>query len=345
MLYASDLGKSSEFANLAAEDLRDEIPDLIAEILARAVERRQRRQLSKGFLQRKAVLSRVRGRIDHLETTRRQLLAKGQVACRFEELTIDSPRNRFVRTALETVARLVSQPALAHRCRILAYGLRLQGVVGEPPSQQQISIERFSRNDACDQAMVSAARLAMEMLLPTEEAGPNLLLDPDRCVQWLRRLYEKAIGGFYRVTLNENQWAVKTGKRLNWPLLNGTAGIVKIFPSMRTDIVIDRRDQPRRLVIDTKFTNVLGPGWHRSQSLSPGHIYQLYAYLRSQEGCDNKASALADTAAGLLLHPAIDENIDESVEIQGHRLQFATLDLTASHSNIRKRLLQLLPWE
>ena len=117
---ASDLGKITDPAKLAAENLPEEIPDLVAEILARAVEQRQRRQLSTSFRQREAVLTRVRGRIDHLTTSRRQLLAKGQVACRFEELTIDSPRNRFVRAALETVARLVSQPALAHRCRGLA---------------------------------------------------------------------------------------------------------------------------------------------------------------------------------------------------------------------------------
>jgi 5-methylcytosine-specific restriction enzyme subunit McrC len=89
MLYASDLGKSSDPASLAAEDLPEEIPDLVAEILARSMEQRQRRQFSTAFRQREAVLSHIRGRIDHLTTSRRQLLAKGQVACRFEELTVD----------------------------------------------------------------------------------------------------------------------------------------------------------------------------------------------------------------------------------------------------------------
>ena len=106
MLYASDLGKEATPSNLAAEDLPDNIPDLVAEILAKAVEQRQRRQLTTAFLPREAVLTRVRGRIDHLITARRQLLAKGQVACRFEELSIDSPRNRYVRAALDTVGRL-----------------------------------------------------------------------------------------------------------------------------------------------------------------------------------------------------------------------------------------------
>ncbi len=45
MLYASDLGKAAAPALLAVEDLPEEIPDLVAEILARAVEQRQRHQL------------------------------------------------------------------------------------------------------------------------------------------------------------------------------------------------------------------------------------------------------------------------------------------------------------
>jgi 5-methylcytosine-specific restriction enzyme subunit McrC len=345
MLYASDLGKSTDPAQLAAEDLPEDIPDLVAEILARSVEQRQRRQLSTAFRQREAVLSRVRGRIDHLTTSRRQLLSKGQVACRFEELTVDSPRNRFVRAALEAVARLVSQPTLAHRCRGLAHALRLQGVVGEAPNRQQISNERFGRHDQIDQQMLAAARLAMDLALPTEESGHHALLDPQRCVHWLRRLYEKAIGGFYRLHLNQAQWIVSTGKTLSWPLQEATSGIAQVFPSMRTDIVIDRRDRPQRLVIDTKFTGVFSRGWYREHSLRAGYVYQLYAYLRSQEGLEDPAAPWADTASGLLLHPAIEADVDESVEIQGHRLRFATVDLTASHADLRTRLLELVPQE
>jgi len=343
MLYASDLGTAANQVQLAAEDLPEEIPDLVAEILARAVEQRQRRQLSTAFRQREAVLSRVRGRIDHLSTARRQLLAQGRIACRFEELTVDSPRNRYVRVALDSVARLVRKPDLAHRCRGLAHTLRNQGVVGEAPSRQQISTERFGRHDQADQVMLAAARLAMDLALPAEEAGPNAVLDPQRCVRWLRTLYERAIGGFYRLHLDQAHWRVRTGKRLNWLMQEPTSGIAAVFPSMVTDIVIDRHDPPQRLVIDTKFTGVYGRGWHREQTLRSGHVYQLYAYLRSQEGRDDPDAQWADAAAGLLLHPAIAVDVDESVLIQGHCLRFATVDLTASHAALKQRLLELLP--
>ena len=193
--------------------------------------------------------------------------------------------------------------------------------------------------------MLAAAQLAMDLALPTEEAGSHALLDPQRCVHWLRRLYEKAIGGFYRLHLGEAEWVVSTGRPLSWPLAEASSGIAQVFPSMRTDIVIDHRDRPQRLVIDTKFTSVFTRGWYREQSLRAGYVYQLYAYLRSQEGRDDPAAPWADSAAGLLLHPAIDADVDESVSIQGHRLRFATVDLTASHADLRARLLQLASQE
>lgn len=339
MLYASDLGKEANLSKLASEDLPEEIPDLVAEILAKAVEQRQRRQLSTGFLRMEAVLSRVRGRIDHLTTSRQQLLARGQVACRFEELSIDTPRNRYVRAALDKVSRLVRKPELAQRCRRLAHGFLLLGVVGEPPTRQQISNERFGRHDQADQPMLAAARLAMDLALPAEEAGANALIDPQRCEHWLRRLYEKAIGGFYRLHLGEAQWLVHTGMTLRWPIEEATSAAEQVFPSMRTDIVIDRRDRPQRLVIDTKFTGVLGRGWYRDQTLKSGYIYQLYAYLRSQVDNGNPWSA---NASGLLLHPAINGGFNESVVIQGHMMQFATVNLASSHAEIKKRLLSLV---
>ena len=103
MFYASDLFRMLGRDNLAYEDNPDELPNLVAEILAHAVEKRQRRQLSLGYRRRNAVISRVRGRIDVLTTARRQLLSRGRVACRFDELTINTPRNRFVRAALEKI--------------------------------------------------------------------------------------------------------------------------------------------------------------------------------------------------------------------------------------------------
>ena len=339
MLYASDLGPNLNKSLLGSEELPEEIPELIGEILSKAVEDRLRRQLTVSFQTRSAVISRVRGRIDHLTTDRKQLLSKGKVACHFDELSINTPRNRYVRAALQKLSRLISKPSLSKRCRTLANDLLAQGVIGEAPNLKQLNIERFGRHDQADKSMIAAAKLAMDLALPTEQDGPYSILDPQRCEHWLRRLFEKAIGGFYRYHLKQSDWKVNTGKPIYWAKNKPTMDIENIFPSMRTDIVLDHVSATQRIVIDTKFTSVFDKGWHRAKSLKTGYIYQLYSYLRSQEG---QGDPLDNNSAGILLHPAIGESVDESVFIQGHQMRFSTVDLTKSHQEIKKSLLALV---
>ena len=336
MLYASDLFRSHCIGKVGLEDSPDELPDLVAQILAHAVEARQRRHLSFGYCTRDSVLNRVRGRIDVLRTERHRLLDRGMVACHFDELTIDTPRNRFVRAALESISRIVRKQELARRCRLLAGNMKALGVSGEPPTRVQMSTDRFGRHDADDCFMVAAAKLAFDLTLPTEASGLNMLMLPDREETWVRRLFERAIGGFYDVVLRPQGWHVKCGGTLDWQISHKTVGIDRILPSMRTDVVLDYPLSGRRIVIDTKFNSIVTSGWYREETLRSGYLYQIYAYLRSQVG---KGDPLADRASGLLLHPSLGTNVDETVVIQGHDIRFATVDLAASSSEIRRQLL------
>jgi 5-methylcytosine-specific restriction enzyme subunit McrC len=339
MLYASDLFRvHKDLRNVGFEEIPDELPDLIAKILAEAVERRLHRHFNFGYRSRDAVLNRVRGRIDVLATERHQLLARGLVACRFDELTVDTPRNRFVRAALETISRMV-RPDIAHRCRCLAASMKAMGVSGNAPTRAEMSADRFGRHDVDDQCMVAAAKLAFDLALPTEAAGTNLLPLPDREVTWVRRLFERAVGGFYDVVLSPEGWRVRCGSMLVWQIEQMTTGIDKILPTMRTDVVLDHPASGQRIVIDTKFTSILTSGWHREETLRSGYVYQIYAYLRSQVGCGD---SLAERASGVLLHPSVGEMIDESVVIQGHVIRFATIDLMTTARGIRSQLLRLV---
>lgn len=338
MLYASDLFRTRGIGKVGFEDSPDELPDLVAEILAHAVEQRQRRHLTRGYRAREAVLNRVRGRIDLLESERHQLLARGLVACRFDELTIDTPRNRFVRSALESISRIVRRKDIAHRCRSLALGMKAQGVSGDAPTRSMMRVDRFSRHDADDRFTVAAAELALDLTLPTESLGRSVLSIPDREVAWVRRLFERAIGGFYDTVLSPQGWRVRRGSTLGWQIEQKTPGIDQILPTMRTDVVLDHAATSRRIVIDTKFTSIVTAGWHREETLRSGYVYQIYAYLKSQVG---RGDVLADSASGLLLHPSVGEEVDQTAVIQGHRIRFATVDLTASAAEIRGRLVQL----
>ncbi len=339
MLYASDLFRDLEKAKVAVEDNPDDIPDLVAEMLCRRVERRIQRNLSYGYQSREAVLGRVRGRIDLLNTERHRLLDRGKVACRFHELTIDTARNRYVRTALEEISKIVLLGALAHRCRSLAASLRRMGVTGERPNRSEVSIDRFGRHDADDQPMVAAAHLAFNLALPTETVGTKQLSLPDREITWIRKLYEKGIAGFYDVVLSQKGWRVDAGRTIGWQIESKSLGIDKILPSMRTDIILENSDAGRRIVIDTKFNSVVTRGWYREETLRSGYVYQIYAYLRSQEG---KGDLIAENASGLLLHPSVGDMVNEAVVIQNHEIRFATVDLGATAKEIREQLIQVI---
>jgi 5-methylcytosine-specific restriction enzyme subunit McrC len=143
----------------------------------------------------------------------------------------------------------------------------------------------------------------------------------------------------YNVVLSLQGWRVDTGRQFGWPVEAKTSGIDAILPIMKTDIVLEHPETSRRIVIDTKFTSILAQGHYRDGILKSGYLYQLYAYLRSQEG---RGDQLADRAAGLLLHPSVGEMIDETAVVQGHAIKFATVDLAASTHEIRAQLLRMV---
>lgn len=334
MLYASDLTRvGGAFNALVDEDL-DDLPNLVARLLADAVVRRLRRNLTHGYRHREMVLSRIRGRINILTTEARQLLSKGEVFCRFEELTLDTPRNRFVCAALSLMVRLVGDKDLGHRCRSLAADLARAGVGRMRPSRTDLATDQIGRNDATDRFMVALARLAFDLALPTEIAGSTPFVAPDREEVWVRRLFEKAVLGFAHVELEPQGWSVRGSIPLEWQVSFGSDRLATILPRMVTDIVLDPPDSRPRVVVDTKFTSILASSRFLDARLKSGYLYQMYAYLRSQEGRDVRW----DGAAGLFLHPAIDTSLSERVVIQNHSISFATVDLSGEAAAIRNEL-------
>ena len=303
-----------------------------------AVERRIRRNLTRGYRNREMVLTRVRGRIDILTTEARLLLARGEVFCRYHDLTIDTPRNRLVRAALDLMARLVQSGELVRRCRSLALSLDRAGVRGLRPSRTDLAVDQIGRNDAEDRFMVALAQLAFELALPTEESGPTSFVAPEREETWVRRLFEKAVLGFARIELEPLGWRVRGGIPLHWQVSAASAALPALLPRMVTDIVLDPPRGGRRVILDTKFSSIFGSRRFGGASLKSDYLYQMYAYVRSQEGLGLRS----DETAGLFLHPAIDVTICEYAVVQGHSITFATLNLSGSASAIRNELRRIL---
>ena len=338
-LYAHDLARFRGRFEGEIEDSPD-FKSLIARLLCHVLEVRLRRNLSFGYRKRADTLKRVRGRIDTLKTHSRDLLRRGEIACRFEELTIDTPRNRLSRAALGALGKQLDEQELAHRSKTLANALGRIGVSGVMPSRAEMASDQIARHEAEDQLVVSLARAVFDLVLPTEEEGPRSLVEAQREDTQFRKLFERAVGNFFAAELpREEGWRVYPGKQIYWPVGAASPGIDVHLPIMVTDIILENEQDHRRIVIDTKFTNILTRSkYGDSERFKTSHIYQLYSYLRSQERDDVPRSLDSE---GMLLYPAISLNVDEAVELQGHLVRFATIDLAEPTSSVVERLRQL----
>ena len=338
-LYANDLARFLGRFDAEIEDSPD-FRSLIARLLCHVLENRLRRNLSFGYRKRENTLKRVRGRIDILKTHSGDLFRRGEVACRFEELTVDTPRNRLVRAALSMLGTRLDNRDLAHRSKALAGVLGRAGVSSTVPSRAEMASDQIGRHEAEDRLMVSLARAVFDLILPTEQEGARSLLEAQREDTEFRKLFERAIGNFFAAELPREQgWRVYPGKQHHWPVSATSPGIRKHLPIMVTDIILENEQEDRRIIIDTKFTNILAKSqFGDGERFRTGHIYQLYSYLRSQEH-NNVPRSL--NSEGMLLYPAIGSNVDEAAELQGHLVRFVTIDLALPTVAVIERLRRL----
>lgn len=300
MLYASEFRYQAQ-AYAGCEDIDEHLADMVADVLCNQVAHRLRRQLSNGYRQTQAHLTRVRGRINTLETTRKSLLLQGKVACRFEELSVNTPRNQYVAFALSKSLKVIRNPTLKNRAKKLLEDYVGQGVtVGHFCAYRPLN-DRFSRHEIEDKKVIATAELILNLALMNESVGNQWLPSPDKQEHWVRRLFEKAVYGFYSLNLDA-KWSVNAGKKLAWQIEDMTDNIADLMPGMKLDILLENQFTDRRVIVDTKFTSITKSAQYGGESYKSDYIYQLFAYLRSQE---RQTDPLSIKAEGMLLHPSM----------------------------------------
>ena len=355
-LYAADLARFQDHFRAEVDESPD-LRSLIARLLHYTIDRRLRRGLSFHHRQREDVLDRVRGRIDVLKSFSQGLFERGKIACRHNDLTLDTPRNRYARAALARLSAELGreqnvgddQVDLASRCKMLAGAMFRAGVRGDMPSRAELATDQIARHESNDRLMLSLSKAVFDLVLPTEQAGLRAFLEASReklkGKDGFPNLYEKAIGNFFKVNLSRSDgWDVRTGKMYDWNVEYGSSGIDAYMPKMKCDIVLTNEMERRRIVIDTKFTDIHSHRFENSDKFKSRHIYQMYAYLRSQEKQVNDPYPF--TSEGILLYPTLYREVDETAVIQGHHIRFATVSLRQSSRDFVERLKSIpsCPW-
>jgi 5-methylcytosine-specific restriction enzyme subunit McrC len=313
---------------------------LLARILVGATHDLLRRQLGRTHNGRRDAIRGVRGRIDFATSLKRVTFRKGAVHCDFSELSVDTLKNRIL---LATLHRLASDTNLllayerqqedSLRQELRGLARMLAGVSLVPIGSGDFSRLQLGRNDRDYALPIAICGLVRRLEMPTQTKGDQALTALLSDEIKFHDLFERFVRNFYHLHLARYSVEQQT---LTWYDELGC----KFVPRMHTDItLVEKRPPWRRVIIDTKYSvRTLVERPHGTEKFKSENLYQIYAYLRTQE----HLSEAHLCAEGMLLYPTTEREIDELMKVQGHRIRIATVNLAQDWDQIETRLLALV---
>ena len=317
---------------------------LLASVLIRLMQQRLRIGLGHDYVDEARTLRGIRGRIDFAESLKQHTLDRGQLICDFQGYHLNSLKNQIIRS---TLARLVKvghfgpEPAfvteMQQKLRRLLRDLDGIDFVDLTPELIRRQLYGRGGHDHDYRLMLSICDLIVQRQMPSDSDGHDTAVIPliDREMLVLYHIYERFVANFYRLHLRD--WEVSAQKRLEWHAAEPNERLPRMVP----DIVMQEKTTGlgRMILLDTKFTahSLVENQWGKL-IFDSSHLYQLYAYLKSQE----HLSEAHRTAVGILLYPAVGDRFSERVKLQDQVIRLESVDLAAPWQEVERQLLELV---
>jgi 5-methylcytosine-specific restriction enzyme subunit McrC len=330
LAYAWNRLDQAEIVDVSTEKL-DTLPDLLASVLARGVQRCLKEGIDRGYRELLEESAVVRGRLDVETSVRRLLLRQGRAACHVDELTSNILANQIVKT---TMWHLTRASELDHNVRHeLALLLRRMADV------QTIRISRrdFDRvqlhsNNGFYKFLIDVCRVVHDGLLVDSGKGEYSFRRFVEDEHAMRRLFQEFV--FNLLRHHQARYDVSRD-RFRWNTECPDQQSDELMPMMETDITL--RSPEHIVVIDTKFSNSAFQQRYETEKLRSEHLYQLFAYLKNLE---SKGGNYLN-ADGVLLYPTTGKPVQFTTRVQGHRISVRTVNLDQPPAAIRDELLSL----
>jgi len=338
LLYAWNEAPLKHEWTLEAVDQAPTLDALLGSVLMKLVQQRLRIGLEHDYIEEKRELSGGRGRINFAESLKKRSLERGQLFCEFHGYSSNSLKNQIIRS---TLARLVKvgqfapeTPAVQELQQRLRRLLRdLDGIDFIELTPELIRRQLLGRNDHDYRLMLAICDLVLQRTMPNGPGADAIVPVVDREELVLYNVYERFVANFYRIHLKG--WEVSAQKRLDWHARNPNERL----PSMVPDLVLQKLSSDRILIIDTKFTahSLVENQWGKP-IFDSSHLYQVYAYLKSQE----HLSEAHRNAVGILLYPTVRARLAERIELRDHVIRIETVDLAAPWQEVEGQLVEIV---
>jgi 5-methylcytosine-specific restriction enzyme subunit McrC len=315
---------------------------LLASILIKLMQQRLRIGLGHDYVAVESKFPGIRGRINFAKSLKQRTLDQGQVICEFEGYSANSAKNQIIRSTLARLLKVgqfgperASAKEMQQRLRHLIRDLDGIDFIELTPDVIRRKLLTRSGNDHDYRLMLSICDLIVQRQMPGGSEGSLTQVVPafDHDVLVLHNIYERFVANFYRLHLTG--WNVTAQKRLDWYAKEVNERLPKMIP----DLILQESSSNRLIILDTKFTvhSLVENQWGKPV-FDSSHLYQLYAYLKSQE----HISVAHRSAIGILLYPAVQTKLSERVELQDHVIRFESVDLSAPWQEIESSLIELV---
>lgn len=329
LCYAWDRLDVDGTIDVSAKDSQT-LDDLFARVLINGTDYLVRHGFDRDYILEREETPKLRGRIDIGASMQRQTWRQGRMVCEFDEFSYNVLHNRILRTTIKQMLRCNRlDNKLADQLR-----LKLQ-VMGDIKSititKQLFRRVRIHRNNRHYRFLMNVCELIHDSLLPTENQGESRFQNFLREEKAMAALFEKFVKTFYD---RHSDFDV-SAPHLHWSQ-DGPAESLSLVPRMETDVVLHSPE--RQIVLDCKFyKEAFKSKGTASPRFNSNHLYQITAYLRNaqrEKGWHN--------VEGILLYPAVAQNFHHDFQLDGYRLQIASIDLDQEWKVIHEFLLGLV---
>jgi 5-methylcytosine-specific restriction enzyme subunit McrC len=315
---------------------------LLASILVKLMQQRLRIGLSHDYVEEEQALHGIRGRIQFAESIKQRTLDRGQIICKYEGYSANSRKNQIIRTTLARLSKLgqfgpdvASVKELQQKLRRLLRDLDGIDFIELTPDSIHRQLVTRSGNDRDYRLMLAICDLILQRTMPADSEGGTATVVPELNHEELvlYNIYERFVANFYRIHLKG--WGVNAQKRLEWHAKNANERL----PSMIPDLILQEKSSGQIIILDTKFTarSLVENQWGKL-IFDSSHLYQLYAYLKSQEHLSEQHRS----ASGILLYPTVHEKLAEKIELQDHMMRIECVDLAAPWQEIERQLVEII---
>jgi len=338
LLYAWQETPRSPYWQMADVEKAPSLDALLAYCLSNLLQQRLRIGLGCSYMPEVQAMRGVRGRIQITRSLKQQSFARGQAICQFEQYSVNAPKNQIIRTTLFQLAQTGEFGPNRQQTEGLRHTLRrlvrdLDGIDLVELTPDLIHRQQAFRQDRDYRLMLALCDLALQRQMPTELDGYSYQSRLERDRLTLYRVYEAFVANFYLHHLP--QWQILRQKVLGWHEKKPNT----YLPAMKPDLILQEKATGRIIVLDTKFTaqSLVENRWGKEMFAS-SHLYQLYTYLGTQEHMSEQQAK----SAGILLYPAVREELSEVIELPNHEMRIECVNLAAPWPQIEQRLKDVI---